>query len=579
MRRSLVAGLLLALFAAAGTWPARADAAVPAGEPTIVVRWNRTLLECIRRSRLGPPMVARAIGIAHTCGFDAWAMYHDVAVDTRSGGALRRPAGERTAANREKAISHAEYRALLDLFPAQAGFLRERMTSVGYDPDDASLDPSTPAGVGNACAAAVIALRHGDGSNQLGDRAPGAYADYTGYRPVNTPDTILDPNRWQPQRFCDGQGGFVTPGFVGAHWGNVRPFALTSPSELRPPPPARFPHGAYVAQANEILRLNAHLDDRQKMIAEYWADGPRTELPPGHFTLFAEFVSARDGHGLDEDVVMFFALGNAMLDAGIATWEAKVFYDSERPITAIRFLKAGKTVPATVPFEGRKVIRGEDWTPYQPCGFVTPPFAEYPSGHSAFSAAGAEILARATGSDAFGLSVTLPALSSRTEPGFAPASDVTLSWATFSEAADQAGLSRRLGGIHFEQGDLESRKLGRLVGARVWEKVQGHVSGTAAAPAARALVRPAPAAFALETVTPNPGRGARRIAYVLSREARVRLTVIDVRGRVVARLADGVQPTGRHEATWPGAAAPGVYFLALEGEGGVRETRRVAIVD
>jgi hypothetical protein len=125
------------------------------------------------------------------------------------------------------------------------------------------------------------------------------------------------------------------------------------------------------------------------------------------------------------------------------------------------------------------VIDGRDWAPYQPATFLTPPFPEYISGHSGFSAAGAEVLLRFTGSDDFGGTVTLPAGSSRVEPGVTPAADVTLSWATFSEAADEAGMSRRYGGIHFEQGDLRARVLGRLVGGVVWAKAQSYINGTA----------------------------------------------------------------------------------------------------
>ncbi len=446
---------------------------------TLVVQWNDVLLQSVRLSKLGPPMVARAIGIVHTCGFDAWAAYDDVAVGTRLGGSLRRPTAERTLANKEKAFSFAEYRCLLDLFPGQTNYIRLQMTALGFDPDDASTDATTPQGVGNVAAHAVTDFRHHDGANQLGDLHPGAYSDYTGYQPVNDPDHINDPNRWQPIRFSDGAGGFVTPGYIGPHWGNVIPFALTPQSHFRPGPPERWPHGGYVAQAEHVLQLNAHLDDRQKMIAEYWADGPRSELPPGHWTLFAEFVSRRDQHTFDQDVQLFFEVGNAVFDAGIAVWECKRFYDSERPITAIRFLKAGKKILATVPFQGKQVINGEDWLPYQPSTFITPPFPEYLSGHSAFSAAGAEILKRFTGSDDFGASVTLPAGSSRVEPGLTPQADVTLSWASFSEAADQAGISRRYGGIHFEEGDLLARLLGREVGGVVWDKAQSYILGTA----------------------------------------------------------------------------------------------------
>lgn len=454
-------------------------AASPAhAEDTLAVRWNDVLLEAVRESHLGPPMVARAIGVVHTCGFDAWSAYDPVAVGTRLGGTLRRPPEERTEANREKAYSYGEYRCLLDLFPAQSSSIRGRMSALGFDPDDASADTTTPSGVGNTAAAAVIVFRHHDGANQLGDLHSPAYSDYTGYEPVNDPDHINDPNRWQPIRFSDGHGGFVVPAYVGPFWGLVVPFGLPSSSQFQPGPPERYPHGGYVAQAEQILELDAQLDDREKMIAEYWADGPNSELPPGHWTLFAEFVSRRDGHTFDEDVKLFFTVGNAVFDAGVAVWQCKREFDSERPITAIHFLKAGKRVLATVPGRGRRVIDGADWVPYQPATFVTPPFPEYISGHSAFSAAAAEILLRTTGSDDFGGSVTFPAGSSRVEPGMTPAADLTLSWATFSAAADEAGISRRYGGIHFEEGDLRGRALGRLVGAAVWEKAQRYISGS-----------------------------------------------------------------------------------------------------
>jgi hypothetical protein len=111
--------------------------------------------------------------------------------------------------------------------------------------------------------------------------------------------------------------------------------------------------------------------------------------------------------------------------------------------------------------------------------FVTPPFAEFYSGHSTFSAAGAEILRRATGSDAFGASATILAGSSRIEPGQTPAQNITLRWETFSEAAEEAGISRRYGGIHFVQADLAGRALGRAIGGRVWDRAQAYLEGSA----------------------------------------------------------------------------------------------------
>src|SRR5438874_792954 len=117
------------------------------------------------------------------------------------------------------------------------------MRDLGYDPANASTDTSLPAGVGRVAAQAVLDFRHGDGSNQEGKlTASGVpYADYTGYKPVNTPDQVNDPNRWQPLIVPDGKGCFVTQTCIAPHRGNVIPFALTSSSQLRAAnPPARF---------------------------------------------------------------------------------------------------------------------------------------------------------------------------------------------------------------------------------------------------------------------------------------------------------------------------------------------------
>jgi hypothetical protein len=120
---------------------------------------------------------------------------------------------------------------------------------------------------------------------------------------------------------------------------------------------------------------------------------------------------------------------------------------------------------------------GADWIPYQPSTFPTPPFPEYISGHSTFSAAGAEILKLFTGCDRFGDSVTFPAGSSNVEPGLTPSQPVTLIWKTFKEAANQAGISRRYGGIHFKAADLTGRVIGRVVAAQAWEKAVSLWSG------------------------------------------------------------------------------------------------------
>jgi len=142
-----------------------------------------------------------------------------------------------------------------------------------------------------------------------------------------------------------------------------------------------------------------------------------------------------------------------------------------RPVTAIPFLFNGQQVQAWGgPFKGTINMDGSRWIPYQSSTFPTPPFPECSSGYSTFSAAGAEILKLFTGSDAFGGSVTLPAGSSKIEPGLTPRYPVTLTWHTFRQAANQAGISRRYGGIHFEVGGLTGRVTGKLVADRAWAK-------------------------------------------------------------------------------------------------------------
>jgi hypothetical protein len=461
------------------------------GPDSVVLRWNEAVLEGIRNSSLGPPMVARALAIVHTGIYDAWAAYDRRARGTQLGAALRRPASERTLANKHQAISFAAFRTAIDLLPgSRATVFEPLLRELGYDPLEASIDASTPAGIGNRAAAALLEMRHTDGSNQLG-----GYADTSGYLPVNLPlnllapfdpATVVDASRWQPLRFVNLAGAAVTPGFVAPHWGGVTPFGIPSGDALRSPVgPARVGSAQYLEQAEAVVAISASLTDEQKAIAEYWADGPRSELPPGHWNLFAQFVARRDHngrteHGLDRDVQLFFALTTAISDAGICAWDNKRAFDSVRPITAVRHLFAGRQIRAWGgPGLGTRTIDGATWLPYQPSWFPTPPFGEYASGHSTFSSAGAEVLRRFTGSDDFGGSATIAAGSSKVEPGLAPAHDVVLSWDTFSAAADEAGISRRYGGIHFEQGDLDARAAGRSAGAACWDAAQGLLAGDA----------------------------------------------------------------------------------------------------
>ena len=230
----LVALLTLATLVAVRT-PVAASSAdrVPARSDNVVLLWNEAALQAVRDTKPAPTVTARALAVVHASIYDAWAAYDAKAVGSRLGGSLRQPPAEHTLANRRTAISYAAYRALVNLFPARTASFDALMASLGYDPAEDAADTS-PAGVGNRAAAAVLAYRAGDGANQAG-----GYADTTGYQPVNTPDEVLDADRWQPLRL---PGGMVQT-FATPHWYRVTPFALRSAAQFRPDGPVAHVDG------------------------------------------------------------------------------------------------------------------------------------------------------------------------------------------------------------------------------------------------------------------------------------------------------------------------------------------------
>jgi hypothetical protein len=320
-------------------------------------------------------------------------------------------------------------------------------------------------------------LRHGDQSNQLGDLNPGPYSDYTtsdytAYVPVNDPNNLYHPSQWQPLLNPDGSvQTFLTP-----QWGRVTPFAIgpqASRKSLLPKPCATYPSTNYQKEVDAVIAYSANLNDTQKSIAVYWADGAGSVTPPGHWMQFGQFVSRRDTHTLDADVQLFFMLGNAMLDAGIACWDCKRHYNAVRPVSAVRFVYKGKTIRAWGgPNIGSNTFDGSLFQSYLP----TPPFPEYVSGHSAFGSAGATILKVFTKSATFSNSTIVLALSSPIESSV-PAQDVRLVWPKFTDAATQAGLSCQYGGTHFANGDANGQALGKKVATLVYKKALGHITG------------------------------------------------------------------------------------------------------
>lgn len=240
---------------------------------------------------------------------------------------------------------------------------------------------------------------------------------------------------------------------------------------------------------------NASLTLEQKAIVEFMRDGPRSTGQSGHWLKFAQAVSLRDKHDVDRDVKMFFAVGVTAFDAFIADWEAKRFYDSARPWTLIRHYYKGQKVRGwSGAGKGVAMVAAEDWHPYSPLSFITPPFPGYVSGHSTVSAAAAKTLELFTGSDRFG-EVEKRKAGMMTESDFeckliqmrlgqSPTDakltcDVALDLPTFSATAEMAGISRVMGGYHIQADNIAGLELGRKVSNYIYPKIKSYFDGTA----------------------------------------------------------------------------------------------------
>jgi hypothetical protein len=491
-----------------------------------------------------PTVISRSLYLVSASMYDAWALYDGVATPSVLSPELRRPGQEQTDALQREAIAYAAYHSLVDQFPGyeeSTGNFRTLLQEQGYDTSDRALnsnDSSTPEGIGRQAAEQVIAARDDDGSNPEGNFAQVTSATYpSNYSPVNSADPTqdnspgmggFDPNRWVPLRVPNGTffdplnalSAFVNnsdpttynvQNFLTPHWGAVRPFCMTDGSQFRPPAPpqsgslASYTDGfgqtmtedeAYNRQVDEVVEITANLTLEEKLIAEYWADGPESTTPPGHWNQVALDVAARDNLSVGDTVKLLFALNGAVFDAGISAWEAKRHYDYIRPVSAIRNRYAGQEIPTWGgPGQGTVTRPGEEWIPFQIRTFVTPPFAEFVSGHSTFSAASAEVIRSFTGSDTLydGESIGFfdfdqdgerDLVGSYTfEPGALlidstiPDEPQELRWLSLTDAADEAGRSRLYGGIHFQDGDLRGRAMGKEIGQLAFKKASGLWNG------------------------------------------------------------------------------------------------------
>ena len=338
---------------------------------------------------------------------------------------------------------------------------------------------------------------------------------------------------------------------------------------------------------------------------------------------------AGQGPVLDElewDVKAYLTLGGALHDAAVATWSIKGWYDYIRPIGAIRWMaEKGQSSDPELPRyspdglplvdgfietirEGDPVAevagdpdfhvgrvkvytwKGPDfiidpetdaagvtwilavaWWTYQAANYVTPPNAGYVSAPAAFSRAAAETMTLLTGDEFFpgGLAEFRAEADEFLQLENGPSVDVTLQWATYRDAADQASLATFWAGIQSPIEDIPGRLIGRRVGIDAFHRAGELFSGSQTAVEERGQAA-LPGALALEQNFPNPFNAGTVIRFDLDRAGEIELSLYDLAGRKVATLARGPHPAGRYEVRWDGRGpggsrlASGVYQYRLQ---------------
>jgi len=385
----------------------------------VVTDWNSNALEAIRADRTPPPVAARNLAILHVAIFDAC---NSIGQNCEPYFISNKVAG---VASKSAAISAAAHAALINLFPTQqAAFDVAYSNSLAQIPDGQA--KSTGLLWGESVAATILQWRSNDGADAVVDYTPGS-----------------GPGVWVP----------TPPAFLPAlfpNWPSVTCFAMTSGAQFRPPPPPGLDSAQWSYDFNltkELGRFDStNRTDEQTEIALFWADGAGTVTPPGHWNVIAQEIARQRGNTLDQNARLFALLNIAEADAGIVAWDCKYAYNSWRPVTAI----------ANADSDGNPdTVSDPTWMPL----LVTPNFPEYISGHSTFSGAAAAVLADFYGTDNLPFATTSNAL-----PG------AVRHFNSFSAAAEEAGMSRIYGGIHFWSADM----YGLLCGSRLGNYVADH---------------------------------------------------------------------------------------------------------
>ncbi len=407
----------------------------------VISEWNSELLETVRETtapastvpgllvKPPPPLVAKQLAMVQVAMFDAInavnPQYESYALQI----------APQTGASEVAAAAAAAHRVASALFslPVQIEkwdtTLSETLAAV---PDGQAKTLGLE--LGRKSADAILARRANDGSGATSNYVHGT-----------------DPGDWQP----------TAPGFSAAtlpQWPQVTPFVMTAGNQFRPTAPPLLTSPEYAAAVDQVMQLgDADSQTRtaeQTEIAKFWADGGGTATPPGHWNAIATDILLQRESSLIESARTMALLNLALADAAIVSWDAKYFYDLWRPIDAIRKAATDGNAATTAK---------TDWTPL----LNTPSFPSYTSGHSTFSGAAAEVL-----SSLFGESFAFSTLADRGAAGIWPPPDdvtglVKRTFPSFDAAAEEAGMSRIYGGIHYSFDNVAGLSSGRSVGQLV----------------------------------------------------------------------------------------------------------------
>lgn len=387
----------------------------------LVLNWNDTLLETVRATKANPPLTARNLAMIHVAMHDAVASRENWSPLVVS--PVPPPPGSYSAL---AAATQAAYSAALTAFPSESarfeatlreglGFLR----SIGLSAQGITAGRE----FGQRVANSILAARANDGSKAV-----------VNYVPSN------QPGEWRP----------TPPAFAPAllpQWPVVKPIAVSNITTFRPLGPPELDSSTYADDLEQVRLLgsanNSTRTADQTSIALFWADGAGTITPPGHWNQIAADVALQERDNAFQNIRVFAALNMALCDAAIAAWDAKYTYNLWRPITAVREAdKDGNSATTADP----------TWTPL----LVTPPFSAYVSGHSSFSGAAESVLGAFFGSNT--------AFVVRPDPSVKLGSR---SFDSFHQAAEEAGISRIYGGIHYAHDNTDGLALGRSLGQTI----------------------------------------------------------------------------------------------------------------